>query len=141
MCGKRGVFSLSLLARPLSPQEARLKNPLSLAFVGDTVWDLLTRQQLLFSQAHVNALHRQAVSRVNAGAQAQAAALIEPHLSAEEADIFRRGQNAHSRHHVPKNQDPYAYSRATGLEALLGYLYLSGQEERILQLYQLTICP
>ena len=132
---------MSLLAKPLSPQEARFKNPLSLAFVGDTVWDLLTRQQLLSSQAHVNALHKQAIARVNAGAQAQAAALLEPHLTDEEADIFRRGQNAHSKHHVPKNQDPYAYSRATGLEALMGYLYLTGQEERILELYQLTIQP
>ncbi len=129
---------MSLLEKPFSPQEARFKNPLSLAFVGDTVWDLLTRQQLLSSQAHVNALHKQAVQRVNAGAQAQAAALIEPHLTGEEADIFHRGQNAHTKHHVPKNQDPYAYSRATGLEALLGYLYLTGQEQRILELFELT---
>ena len=130
---------MTLLPRPLSPQEARLKNPLSLAFVGDTVWDLLTRQQLLLSQAHVNALHKQAVARVNAGAQAQAAALVEPHLTPEEADIFRRGQNAHARHNAPKNQDPYAYSRATALEALFGYLYLTGQQDRMLELYQLTI--
>ena len=130
---------MSLLARPLSPQEARFKNPLSLAFVGDTVWDLLTRQQLLSSQAHVNALHKQAVQRVNAGAQAQAAALIEPHLTEDEADIFRRGQNAHSKHHVPKNQDPYAYSRATGLEALFGYLYLTGQDERIRELFDIGV--
>ena len=116
-----------------------MKNPLSLAFVGDTVWDLLTRQQLLVSQAHVNALHKQAIQRVNAGAQAQAAALVEPHLTDEEADVFRRGQNAHSKHHVPKNQDPYAYSRATALEALLGFLYLTGRQERILELYQITL--
>ncbi|MBQ7867701.1 MAG: ribonuclease III [Clostridia bacterium] len=105
--------------------------------MGDTVWDLLIRQQLLCSQAHVNALHKQAVSRVNAGAQAQAAAKIEPHLTEAEGDIFRRGQNAHSRHNTPKNQDPYAYSRATGLEALLGYLYLTGQTQRILDLFSL----
>lgn len=128
---------MTLLAQPLTLQEAKLKNPLSLAFVGDTVWDLLIRQQLLCSQAHVNALHKQAVSRVNAGAQAQAAAKIEPHLTEAEGDIFRRGQNAHSRHNTPKNQDPYAYSRATGLEALLGYLYLTGQTQRILDLFSL----
>lgn len=126
---------MSILAKPLSPQEARMKNPLSLAFVGDTVWDLLIRQRLLLSQAHVNALHRQAVSQVNAGAQAQAAAALEPLLTPEEADVFRRGQNAHARHNAPKNQDPVAYSRATALEALLGYLYLTGQEERILALF------
>jgi len=129
---------LSLLPQPMTPQQARLKNPLSLAFVGDTVWDLLTRQQLLASQAKVNALHRQAILQVNAGAQAQCAALIEPHLTDEEADIFRRGQNAHSRHNTPKNQDPFAYSRATALEALIGYLYLTGRNGRILELYQIT---
>lgn len=130
---------MSLLPQPLSPQEARFKNPLSLAFVGDTVWDLLTRQRLLSSQAHVNALHKQAIKQVNAGAQAQAADRMEPHLTGEEADIFRRGQNAHSRHHAPKNQDPYAYSRATALEALFGYLYLTGQQERILELFELAV--
>lgn len=126
---------MSILAKPLCPQEARMKNPLSLAFVGDTVWDLLIRQQLLLSQAHVNALHRQAVAQVNAGAQARAAEALEPLLTPEEADVFRRGQNAHARHNAPKNQDPVAYSRATALEALLGYLYLTGQEERILALF------
>lgn len=126
---------MSILAKPLSPQEARMKNPLSLAFVGDTVWDLLIRQRLLLSQAHVNALHKQAVSQVNAGAQALAAAALEPLFTPEEADVFRRGQNAHARHNAPKNQDPVAYSRATALEALLGYLYLTGQEERILALF------
>ena len=130
---------MTLLPQPLTIQQAKLKNPLSLAFVGDTVWDLLTRQQLLASQAKAGALHRQAIQRVNAGAQAQAAALVEPHLTDEEADVFRRGQNAHSKHHVPKNQDPYAYSRATALEALLGYLYLTGRQERILELYQITL--
>ena len=126
---------MTLLPKPLSEKEARLKNPLSLAFVGDTVWDLLIRQQLLASQAHVNTLHRQAVQKVNAGAQAQAAARMEPLLTDEASDVFHRGQNAHSRHNAPKNQDPYAYSRATGLEALMGYLYLTGQTERIHELF------
>jgi len=130
---------LSLLPEPISIQQARMKNPLALAFVGDTVWDLLTRQRLLMSQAHVNALHRQAVGQVNAGAQAASAALVEPHLTEAEAEIFRRGQNAHARHNTPKNQDPYAYSRATALETLLGYLYLTGQTERILQLYAIAM--
>lgn len=120
---------------PVSAKEARLKNPLSLAYLGDTVWDLLVRQQLLHTQAHANALHRQAVEQVNAGAQAQAAGLLEPLLTEEEAEVFRRGCNARSKHNSPKNQDPVAYSRATGLEALLGWLWLTGQEERILELY------
>lgn len=129
---------LSLLPRPLSEQEARLKNPLALAFLGDTVWDLLTRQELLLSQAQVNALHRRAVQRVNAGAQAEAAARVEPRLTEKESDVFHRGCNAHARHATPKNQDPYAYSRATGLEALLGYLYLLGDFDRIIELFDIA---
>jgi len=129
---------LTLLPQPLTIQQARLKNPLSLAFVGDTIWDLLTRQQLLATQLKAGALHKQAIQRVNAGAQAQCAARIEAHLTEEEMDIFRRGQNAHARHNTPKNQDPYAYSRATALEALLGYLYLTDQQERILELFALA---
>jgi len=130
---------MSLLPHPLSLMEAKLKNPLALAFMGDTVWDLLIRQRLLLSQAHVNALHKQAIRQVNAGAQSEAAGRIEPHLTEAEADIFRRGCNAHARHNAPKNQDPYAYSRATGLEALFGYLYLTGQEERIAELFDIAV--
>lgn len=129
---------MTLLPQPLTIQQARLKNPLSLAFVGDTIWDLLTRQQLLMTQFKAGALHKQAIQQVNAGAQAECAARIEEHLTEEEMDIFRRGQNAHARHSTPKNQDPYAYSRATALEALFGYLYLTGQQDRILELYDLA---
>ena len=130
---------MTLLPRSLSAAEARLKNPLALAFMGDTVWDLLVRQRLLLSNAHVNALHKQAIKQVNAGAQAEAAALIEPHLTEAEGDIFRRGCNAHARHNAPKNQDPYAYSRATGLEALFGYLYLTAQEDRLAELFDIGV--
>ena len=130
---------MTLLPHLLTPTEARLKNPLSLAFMGDTVWDLLIRQRLLLSQAQVNALHKQAIRLVNAGAQAEAAGRIEALLTEAEGDIFRRGCNAHSRHNAPKNQDPYAYSRATGLEALFGYLYLTGQEERIAELFDIAV--
>ena len=127
------------LSKPLSQKDAQLKNPLALAFMGDTVWDLLVRSRLLHSQLRVNHLHRQAIAQVNAGAQAQAAARVLPHLTPEEHAILRRGQNAHARHAVPKNQDPVAYSEATGLEALLGYLYLSGQWLRILELFDIAV--
>lgn len=126
-----------MLKTPLTQQEAKLKNPLSLAFMGDTVWELLTRQRLLMSSAHAGALHKRAVALVNAGAQATAGERIMPELSDDEAEIFRRGQNAHAKHNAPKNQDPVAYSRATGLEALFGYLYLSGQNKRIIELFDI----
>lgn len=126
------------LNQPLSRQEARLKNPLALAFLGDTVWDLMIRRTLLESRQKVKDLHRSAVALANAGAQARAAALLEPLLTNEESDVFHRGENAHAKHAAPKNQDPVAYSRATGLEALIGYLYLTGQNKRISELFDIA---
>ena len=123
----------------LSVTEAKMKNPLALAYVGDTIWDLLVRRRLLRSNAQAGTLHKRAVSMVNAGAQAEAFRRIETHLTEAESDIARRGGNAHAHHAAPKNQDPVAYSKATGLEALFGYLYLSGQLERIAQLFELAL--
>jgi ribonuclease III family protein len=122
--------------KAMSAREAELKNPLALAFIGDTVWDLLVRQRLLVTSARVNALHRQATSMVNAGAQALALARIEKLLSQAERDIVRRGSNAHCKHLAPKNQDPVDYRRATGLESLIGWLYLSGQQNRLWELFE-----
>lgn len=127
-----------LLKTPMTPMDAKQKNPLALAFMGDTIWDLLTRQQLLSSAARVNALHKSAISRVNAGAQAAALDRMAPYLNDEEADIMRRGLNAHAKHSVPKNQDPMDYSKATGLEAVFGYLYLTGQNDRICELFDIS---
>ena len=129
----------SLLPKLFSLQEAKLKNPLALAYLGDTVWDLLIRQRLLAGGLPAGALQRRAILLANAGAQAEAAARIEPVLSPEEADVMRRGQNAHAHHRAPKNQDPVNYSRATGLEALMGYLYLTGQTGRIAELFDIGV--
>lgn len=105
-------------------------NGVQLAFVGDTIYDLYARTQVLEEHDEsVRQLHRRAVARVNAAAQARAFAAVEPLLSEEEADVARRGRNAHSR--PPKNQDPADYARATALEALCGYLYLMGRNERL----------
>ena len=127
---------LGIACEPMSEREAGLKNPLALAFVGDTVWDLLVRQRLLATAARVNALHRQATSLVNAGAQAEALTRLEPLLTQTEQDIVRRGANAHCRHIAPRNQDPVDYRRATGLETLVGWLYLSGQQARVRELFE-----
>lgn len=123
----------------LNETQARMKNPLSLAYVGDTVWDLLVRRRLLRSNAQAGTLHKRAVAMVNAGAQAEAFSRLEGLLTEAEADVARRGGNAHAHHAAPKNQDPVAYSKATGLEALFGYLYLTGQMERIAQLFEQAI--
>jgi len=120
---------------PLSEDEARLISPLRLAYIGDTVWEMLSRSSLFAEGRNLQHMHKGAISLVNAAAQAEALRRMEPLLTDTEADIMRRGRNAHARHHAPKNQSPADYAAATGLEALMGYLYLTGQEERVNTLF------
>lgn len=118
---------------PLTKERALQYNPLQLAYIGDTVYDLFIRANLVMgSDKNVRLLHRDACALVNCAAQADALASIEEGLSDDELDIVRRGRNAHAR--PPRNADPAKYSRATGLEALFGYLYLTGQTERLHQI-------
>ena len=123
---------------PVTPEEARLLNPLQLAYMGDTVWELLIRSRAMARRLTVKHMHQAAVAGVNARAQAEALARIAEVLTEEEADVVRRGRNAHPHHAGPRHQDPADYKAATGLEALMGYLYVSGQEERLLTLFRLA---
>ncbi|MBQ1203580.1 MAG: hypothetical protein IIX61_07245, partial [Loktanella sp.] len=109
-------------------------SPLALAFVGDGVYSLLVRERLL-SQANrpVNDLHRLAVQDVRAEAQAAALERVLPVLTPEEESIYKRGRNAHT---ARSGAD---YHRATGMEALFGYLYLSGRVERVRELFSLCV--
>lgn len=114
-------------------------SPLTLAFVGDTVFDLLTRTDLVCeANRPVNALHTAASKRVCAAAQANAIRKIMPLLSEDELAVFKRGRNAHTGG-IPKNQSSADYHHATGLESLFGWLYLKGETERIIYLYD-EIC-
>jgi ribonuclease III family protein len=119
-------------------REALLLSPLQLAYIGDTVWDLMVRTALIRTGKNLHNMHCAAVARVNAKAQAQALNRLSDKLTLEEADMVRRGRNAHPRHGAPKNQDPAAYSQATGLETLIGYLYLTGHHERLQELYKMA---
>ncbi len=123
---------------PLTPAAARQMNPLQLAFLGDAVWTLLVRQRACQTAMKVRHMHDAAVSAVNAAAQAAALRRIEGLLGAEEADIVQRGRNRTPHHPSPRHQDQADYQAATGLEALTGYLYLTGQEERLLELFRLS---
>ncbi len=104
-------------------------NSLELAYLGDTLYDLYVRERLVRRGGHVKTLHRKAVSRVCAAAQSRALTRLEPLLTPDEADVVRRARNAHQT--PPKNADPADYHRATSLEALLGWLYLTGQRDRL----------
>lgn len=112
-------------------------SPLTLAFIGDTVFDLLVREDLICdANRPANDLHHLAVSRVKATAQAQQLEKILPILTDEETAVFKRGRNAKSGHQ-PKNVSRADYHAATGLESLFGYLYLSNRTDRIVELYKI----
>ena len=120
-------------------KDPRELNPLQMAYIGDTVHDLFVRSRLLLHPASVGRMHRQAVRMVSAGAQARMLERIEPELTQEEADIARRGRNSQAKHAAPKHADPADYAHATALEALWGYLYLSGQTARLDELMKLAL--
>lgn len=110
-------------------KQGQLPGSLELAYLGDTLWDLFVREELVRTGGRMKELHRAAVARVRASAQSRALARIEDCLTEEEAAVVRRARNAHQM--PPKNADPADYCRATALEALFGYLYLTGQLERM----------
>ena len=118
----------------LTPEEARMLSPLQLAYVGDSVHALLARTRLLQENLLVRDMHRAANEAVSAVSQARELQRILPLLSEEEAAVVRRGRNAHPHHSAPKSASVGEYAEATGLEALLGYLYLTGQSGRIREL-------
>ena len=115
----------------LGKLDPRMLNPLQMAYVGDTIHDLYVRSRLLARGMSVGMMHRNAIRMVSAAAQARMLEAIEPMLTQEEADIARRGRNAQAKHAAPKHADPADYARATGLEALWGYLYITGRSERL----------
>ena len=126
------------LRTPTDPERARLLGPLQLAYLGDSVWDMLVRTGLLLRGLNVQHMHREAIARVNAGAQAAAFRRLREHLTEAEEGVALRGRNAHPHHSVPKNQNPQDYADATALECLMGYLYLTGQEARLEELFRIA---
>ncbi len=112
-------------------------SPLTLAFMGDTVFDMFVRERLI-CQANrpVNKLHNLASKTVNAASQAEAVKKIMDILTEEEQAVFRRGRNTHTNHKA-KNATEGDYHYATGFEALFGYLYLKGNIERLRELFDI----
>lgn len=114
-------------------------SPLTLAFVGDTVFDLFVRERLVcLANRPVSRLHSLAVSQVKASAQAKGAKAILEKLTDEELSVLKRGRNAHTNHKA-KNASEGDYHYATGLEALFGFLYLKDETERLRELFELFV--
>ncbi len=113
--------------------------PLVLAYIGDAVYEAYTRKRILMQNPDMPAhkLHMENIKYVKAKAQSKSISAIEPLLTEEEMTVFKRGRNAKSKM-APKNADILDYRRATGLEALFGYLHLGGKSERLAELMELA---
>lgn len=116
--------------QPISDPE--MLPPAVLAYIGDAVYELATRQYLVskIGRCGVSKLHSEAVKRVRAGSQAGVLQKLKDSLTEKEVDLVRRGRNADSGH-VPKSAKVIDYRHSTGLECLVGYLYLKGDMKRL----------
>jgi ribonuclease-3 family protein len=129
-----------LRMKEFSKEEARLLNPLQLALIGDGVYEIFIRNYILTknSALSANKIHINAIKYVKAKSQADIMHEIEKDLDEEEEGIYKRGRNAKSQT-VPKNADVRDYRMATGFEALVGYLYLIGNRERLKAIFNQCI--
>ena len=122
---------MEIIERNRDIQDVRMLSPLVWAYIGDSVYEIFIRNNLINnSNAKPHKLHIETVKFVKAKAQVQTLNKIYDDLTDEEKDIVRRGRNVQN-HHVPKNVDVAEYAYATAFEALLGFLYLSKQDERL----------
>ena len=114
-------------------------SPLNLAFIGDCIYEILVRETLVYeANRRVNDLHAESVKFVSAKAQCEAYEIIKDFLTEEEEAVFKRGRNAKVSH-SPKSASQSEYHIATGIEALFGYLYLSGDENRLRELFKIIL--
>ena len=117
-------------------EHGTLPGSLELAYLGDALYDLYVREHLVAHGGRVRRLHREAIHLVCAHAQAEALGRVEPALTEAEAAVVRRARNADQ--HPPRNADAGEYHRATALEALFGWLYLTGRQQRISELFEMV---
>ena len=119
---------------PLTQAQARQYSPLALAFLGDSVYEILVREYLVREANRPAAkLHEQKIQLVCVAFQAQAIDRLIPLLTEEETAVYKRGRNANNT--VPRHTSAQDYHKATGLEALFGYLHLLGEQARLEELF------
>ena len=128
------IPSLMKEALQLEPIDVCSYSPLALAYMGDAVYEVLIRTRVMNrGSTQVNKMHKKSASLVKAEAQARMIQALQEELTEEETAVYKRGRNAHSASSA-KNASIRDYRMATGFEALVGYLYLTGQYERLLKL-------
>lgn len=123
----------------LQTQDMKTYSPLTLAYIGDAIYELVVRTVLVErGNTQVKKLHQRASRLVKASAQSAMIETLKPYLTEEEMSVFKRGRNAKATT-MAKNATMSDYRRATGFEALMGYLYLTEQWERMLELMKIGI--
>lgn len=135
--------SVEYLKQLFDLPEVKVKqySPLTLAYIGDAAYELVVRTVLVSrTNTQVNKLHHAASNLVKAETQSRMIDVLEPHFTPEEEHIYKRGRNAKS-YTSAKNASITDYRRATGFEAVMGYLYLKGEFTRMLDLIKLGIAP
>lgn len=126
-----------LIERAKSLEEINMLSPLTWAYVGDCIYELYIRTDLVNkTKLKPHKLHIETIKYVKAKAQANILKRIEKNLTEKELEIVRRGRNAEN-HHLPKNADPADYMYSTAFEGLIGYLYLTKQDERLKEIFKM----
>jgi len=133
-------MEFDILKNKFKVHEAKQLSPLVLAFVGDAIYEVFIRTHLVDNKRNlpVHKLHVEAISFVKAHAQSEFMKIIKAELTEEEENIFKRGRNAKSGT-IPKNADVQEYKMATGFEALMGFLYITEQTERLNNLLNMVL--
>lgn len=136
---QKGIDSYLKEQFEIADVDVRTYSPLTLAYIGDGIYDLIIRS-LVVAKGNTRAgeLHKRTSQLVKAKTQAELIEVLLPFLTEEEADIYRRGRNAKSPT-MAKNATMSDYRKATGFEALMGYLYLKDEFERIVELVKAGI--
>lgn len=130
---------IELIERQKNEVDVNLLSPLTWAYVGDSVYELFIRTQLINkTKLKPHKLHIEAIKYVKAKAQADILKKIDVNLTEEEKDIVRRGRNAEN-HHLPKNANVEDYMYSTALEALIGYLYLTKKDKRLKEILNMCL--
>ena len=118
--------------------DPKTADSLMLAYLGDAVWEVLVRERLFYTVPEGNAeANHIALEYVTAASQVKALVKIAPYLTAEEEDVFRRGKNTKT-NNTPKSVSRYEYRQATGLEAIFGYNYAMGRQDRNRELFDIA---
>ena len=130
---------MEIIDREKTEMDVNMLSPLTWAYVGDAIYELYVRTNLVNnSKLKPHKLHIESIKYVKAKAQADILKRIENSLTDAEKDIVRRARNAEN-HHLPKNADPADYMYSTAFEGLIGFLYLTKQDERLKEILKMCM--